>query len=145
MNIQTITAKSKIKLIGVGLLGLLLNWFIWFGGFSLLIHHNMLLTPIHSEKQLLISGLFSPIFEELLFRDGLLPFFIRWGHFKKKNALLLSSLFFAFLHGQPLFIGYFFIGGLIFGLIKLISHDYYSSIVLHLLFNILTLSFSIYF
>lgn len=131
--------KSKIQLIGVGLIVLLLSWLICFGGISLLVHQNVLLTPIHSIRQLIRSLIFAPVFEEFLFRQGLLAFLhhvlkIRW-----RYALLLSAFLFAIVHGQLLFLPYFFIGGFVFGLIYIYSKDSYSNIICHCLFNAITL------
>lgn len=142
---STSLLKEKIYYIGVGLSVLLLNWLFWFGGLSLLVHKNLMITPVHSIKQLLMSCVISPVMEELLFRDGLIPFLTRFAHFKTISALLFSSVLFALLHGHFLFFLYFLMGGLTFGIVKIISHDNYSSILLHLLFNSSTFVISLLF
>lgn len=84
----------------------------------------------------LLVILVGPLFEELIFRGWLLGGLReRWGDGK---ALLVSSLLFAVIHGDPWATPALFVLGCVFGAVALRSGSLYGSLILHSLWNATT-------
>lgn len=85
---------------------------------------------------ILIHAVIPAVLEEMLFRyiplKLLLPYSGRW-------AVLLSSLFFALIHGSLFQIPYAFVAGLIFALADIYSGSILPSVLLHLTNNVISL------
>ena len=90
-------------------------------------------SPIALKILLFLSLAITPgIFEELLFRKGLIDLFSPYG---RKFAIVLSAIIFAFIHlniSQGIFA---FGAGLIFGLVYVLTNDIKTSMLIHALNN----------
>lgn len=98
-----------------------------------LLPQNWLATTV-----LIITAAFvAPFVEEILFRGMLLPAFLQWMH--PYIAIVISSLFFAFVHGQDGVVLMIFLLGLLSSILAWRSNSIWPAIVLHLLNNTITI------
>ncbi len=77
--------------------------------------------------------------EEMLFRSVLLCEYEYW---KGGYALLISSLFFAMIHFSFTALVFYFWGGLVLGLLTIVTHSSFPAVILHMLWNFTALYFS---
>ena len=90
-----------------------------------------------SSASIIYAIVIAPIIEEMIFRNGIISF-LKKRHWRYRHAILFSASIFAFIHLDPWFIPYF-INGCIYGVIKVKTEDFYSSIFCHSLYNLCVL------
>lgn len=129
----------QCKLILLGVISTFLSSFL----FALL---KQILFPVTSISNshlyptfgsILIAIFISPVVEEMIFRNWLIPFLKKKG-IRYRFAILFSALIFACLHFDWWLFPYF-VNGVIYGIVKIKSHNQYTSILVHSLYNTLIL------
>lgn len=82
---------------------------------------------------IIVSVVFVPVFEELFFRGVILESLLK--RHRRLFSVIVSSLIFAFMHGQPAIMLTAFVSGLVFGTIYLHTNSVFSTIILHSINN----------
>ena len=85
-----------------------------------------------------IKAGYAPIFEELMFR-GLLPDWLR-KCFSNGRAITISAILFAVMHAYPVAMPYAFLFGIAAGWLRLRAGSTVSTLLVHILNNVLFLS-----
>ncbi len=80
------------------------------------------------------TAIIAPLLEEFAFRGVILGFLKRFG---KSNAIIISSLLFAIMHGNFIQIPFAFIMGLALGYITIATDSIWPAIIVHVLNNFL--------
>ncbi len=139
-GISLLTMKNQMLLVALGIgLGFIIN----FGLQLLPIPEKMVDSYIQSSQGLfsapfllmiLSNVIIAPLVEEIIFR-GLILSRLRkvmpvW------TAVIISSIAFAIMHGQLLWIAYTFLLGIVFSLMVLKTGSTLSSIIVHMIFNL---------
>lgn len=97
-----------------------------------------------TQKVMLITNvtIVTPVSEEILFRVFLFLFLKRYSG--TKTAVALSALIFAFGHGVPMLIPYYFVVAVVFSVVYIKTKSIYPAILSHGLMNLIAISFSFF-
>ena len=97
-------------------------------------------TPLEIVAAFSVMGILAPVCEEFLFRGAILSGLAGRG---KTFAVILSSLMFAFMHGNIYQLFYQFALGIILAVVCMASNSLIAPIIIHMLNNFLALIFDI--
>lgn len=128
----------QCKLILTGILGTFLSSFFFAFLRQQFIHDSLSNETLYPTIGSIIIAVFiSPILEELLFRDWMIPFLKKNG-LRYRYAILISACIFAILHFDWWLFPYL-VNGIIYGIIKVKSKNGYTSMIVHSAYNALVL------
>ena len=128
----------QCQLILLGVVGAFISSFLFAFLRPYVMHQSISTTQYYPTLgSILIAVFISPLIEETLFRNGLIPFLKKKG-WRYRYAILTSAFLFACLHFDWWIFPYF-VNGIIYGVVKVKSKNNYSSIIVHSLYNLFVL------
>ena len=90
------------------------------------------LTSLSVPMIFILSVIFAPIFEEIMFRYGVIGYCRRWGEW---NAIVVSALIFGLIHTNIFQFFYAFALGIVFGYVYIYTGRLIYTIIMHITFN----------